>query len=76
MAAQLREATDPALRDEELHEVAPRVANLGGAASAQARRGGDGPDGVTPLTTEETTQTVLMALAGVQSKSRPGRAAT
>jgi conjugative relaxase-like TrwC/TraI family protein len=67
-AAQLREASDPALRGEELHEVAPRVSNLGGAAGAQARRGGAGPDGVAPLTTEETTQTALMALAGVQSK--------
>ena len=52
-AAQLREAADPALRDDELHEVAPRVSNLGGGA---------------PLTTEETTQAALMALAGVQSK--------
>jgi conjugative relaxase-like TrwC/TraI family protein len=68
-AAQLREAADPALRDEELHEVAPRVSNLrGGAAGVQARRGGAGPDGVAPLTTEETRQTALMALAGVQSK--------
>jgi conjugative relaxase-like TrwC/TraI family protein len=68
-AAQLREAADPALRDEELHEVAPRVSNLaGGAAGAQARRGGTGPEGVAPLTTEETTQAALMALAGVQSK--------
>jgi conjugative relaxase-like TrwC/TraI family protein len=68
-AAQLREAADPALRDEELHEVAPRVSNLGGgAAGAQARRDGAGPDGVAPLTAEEITQTALMALSGVQSK--------
>jgi conjugative relaxase-like TrwC/TraI family protein len=68
-AAQLREASDPALRGEELHEVAPRVSNFGdGAAGAQARHGGAGPDGAAPLTAEETTQTALMALSGVQSK--------
>jgi conjugative relaxase-like TrwC/TraI family protein len=68
-AAQLREASDPALRDEELHEVAPRVSNLGGgAAGAQARHDGAGPNGAAPLTTEEATQAARMALSGVQSK--------
>ena len=68
-AAQLREAADPALRGEELHEVAPRVSNLGGGgAGAQTRCGGAGPDGAAPLTAEEATQTALMALSGVQSK--------
>jgi conjugative relaxase-like TrwC/TraI family protein len=68
-AAQLREAADPVLRGQELHEVAPRVSNLGGgAAGAPTRRGGDGPDGAAPLTAEEATLTALMALSGVQSK--------
>jgi len=45
-AAQLREAADPALRDQELHEVAPRVAHLGGGSAGVRRRADDdGPGG-------------------------------
>jgi conjugative relaxase-like TrwC/TraI family protein len=66
-AAQLRDATDPALRGAELHEVAPRVSNLGGGAAGARHLGGD-PDGAAPLSGAEAARTARKALSGVQSK--------
>jgi conjugative relaxase-like TrwC/TraI family protein len=70
-AAQLREATDPALRGEQLHDVAPRVSNLGGGAAAARRRAPDddpGGAGYAALSRREAERTARKALSRLQAK--------
>jgi conjugative relaxase-like TrwC/TraI family protein len=69
-AAQLRESARPGLRGEELHEVAPRVSNLGGGAGAARRGAGGAPDGAggAALPREEEARVARKALSWLQSK--------
>jgi conjugative relaxase-like TrwC/TraI family protein len=70
-AAQLREAADPTLRGEELHEVAPRVSNLGGGAAGIRDRADDddpGGAGYAALPRQEAARTARKALARLQAK--------
>jgi hypothetical protein len=70
-AAQLRESARPELGGEELHEIAPRVSNLGGGAGAARRRAGGGAPyraGGAALALEEQARIAHKALSWLQSK--------